>query len=286
LKSVGFVGVGVMGAGMVKNLLQAGFHVSVYNRTREKAEGVLALGARWCESPGDCAEGKDAVVTIVGYPADVEGIYFGPGGILDRAKKGAALIDMTTTSPAQAQRIHRAAAERGMDFLDAPVSGGQGGAAAGTLAIMVGGDKAAFDRCMPIFSAMGKNIVYEGPPGAGQHTKAANQIALSGALCGAAEAISYAIRAGLDPERMLATIMTGAAGSWQLSNQGPRMISGDDSPVFYTKHFIKDLKIAMDEGTALGADLSMTSMVLGRMERLAQEGKGDLGTQAIIHTYL
>lgn len=285
MKEIGFIGVGVMGKSMVRNLMKKGFTVSVYTRTKAKIEDVLAEGAVWCDSAGACAAGRDAVITIVGYPADVEEVYFGKGGVLDSARPGCFLIDMTTTSPRQAAGIHRAAAERGMAALDAPVSGGDGGARAGTLSIMVGGDAAAFAACLPVFQAMGTNIVHAGPAGCGQHTKMANQIALAGAIAGVAEAVRYSEAVGLDPARMLDSISKGAAGSWQMTNNGPKMLAEDFAPGFYIKHYVKDLKIAVEASAAAQLDLTVTKDVLSMYGALEAAGLGDLGTQALLRYY-
>lgn len=279
---IGFIGVGVMGAPMVRNLMNKGFELSVYNRTKAKAEGVIAAGARWCDSVAQCAAGQDVVITIVGYPKDVEEVYFAPGGILESANPGTVLIDMTTTSPRLSERIYAAAKEKGMTALDAPVSGGDVGAQKGTLAIMVGGDREAFDRMQPIFAAMGTNIRYQGGPGCGQHTKMANQIAISGCIAAVCEAIAYAKRCGLNPQDMFDAISTGAAGSWQLTNNGQKIIDGNYAPGFYVKHFIKDMNIALDEAQARELDLAVLHLVRDKYDELAAQGGGDEGTQALI----
>ncbi|MCF0151277.1 MAG: NAD(P)-dependent oxidoreductase [Firmicutes bacterium] len=285
MKQIGFIGVGVMGSSMVRNLMKNGFSVSVYTRTKSKAEPVIAEGAVWCDSVAECVKEKDAVITIVGYPKDVEEVYFGEAGILDNAPKGCTVIDMTTTSPSLAKRIYEEASARGIKALDAPVSGGDTGAKNGTLAIMVGGDKEVFDACQDIFRAMGTNIVYEGPASMGQHCKMANQICLSGALAGVCEAISYARATGLDPATMLDTIGTGAAASWQLSNNGYKMLQQDYAPGFYSTHFIKDMKLA--EGEAQERQLSMPVLrqVLSMFLQLDEMGFGLDGTQALIKVY-
>ena len=211
MKKVAFIGVGVMGRGMVKNLLQAGFHVQVYSRSKNKLADFLAeTGAVWHDTIPDCVAGCDAVITMVGYPKDVEEVYFGPGGILSSAGAGTYLIDMTTTDPKLSQRIYGEASARGLHAVDAPVSGGDTGAKNGTLSIMVGGEQADFDACLPLFRAMGKSILYEGPAGFGQHTKMANQIAIAGAVSGVCEALSYAEHMGLDTRKMLDSISQGA----------------------------------------------------------------------------
>lgn len=285
MKKIGFIGIGVMGGPMALNLMRAGYELTVYSRTKAKCEAVLAAGARWADSPAACAAGQDAALTMVGYPRDVEQVYFGADGILEVVQPGMLLIDLTTTSPELAKRIFAAAKERGADALDAPVSGGDTGAKAGTLAIMVGGEEPAFERAKPILEAMGKNVVYEGPAGSGQHTKMANQIAIAGAVSGVCEAIAYGRAQGLDLERMLATIGSGAAGSWQMTGNGPKMVSGDFAPGFYIKHFIKDMAIASEEAKKTGLSLEMLDGVLGMYRALEERGLGDLGTQALIRYY-
>ena len=279
---IGFIGVGVMGGPMVLNLMKKGFDVSIYTRTKSKSEGVIAAGAHWCDTIADCAAGRDVVITIVGYPKDVEEVYFSEKGILNSADKGTVLIDMTTTSPRLSERIYAAAKEKGMTALDAPVSGGDVGAQKGTLAIMVGGDRDAFDKMHDVFAAMGTNIRYQGGAGCGQHTKMANQIAISGCVAAVCEAIAYAKRCGLDPQDMFDAISTGAAGSWQLTNNGQKIINGDYAPGFYVKHFIKDMNIALDEAQARDLDLTVLHMVRDKYDELAAQGGADEGTQALI----
>ena len=282
MKTIGFIGVGVMGRPMVKNLLKAGYEVAVYSRTRAKLADFLAeTGVQWCDTPAACAAGADAVITMVGYPQDVEQVYFGENGILSAAKPGAYLIDMTTTDPALSVRIAEQGAARGLHVLDAPVSGGDTGAKNGTLSIMVGGEEADCKACLPLLEAMGKQIVYEGPAGAGQHTKMANQIAIAGTIAGVCEALAYAERAGLDPDRLLASISKGAAGSWQMENLMPKMVRADYAPGFFLKHFIKDMKIALAQPGALPV-LERVCAMYGDLEA---EGMGDLGTQALIRYY-
>ena len=285
MKKIGFVGTGVMGSSMVLNLIKHGYELSVYNRTKSKAEACIVAGAKWCDTVAECAKDKDVVITIVGFPKDVEEVYFGENGILNEAKKGAYVIDMTTTSPMLSEKIYNAAAEKGIYALDAPVSGGDTGARNGTLAIMVGGDKAAFDECMPVFEAMGTNIRYEGKAGNGQHVKMANQIAIAGAVSGVAEAVRYAMAMGVDVDTMLDTISNGAAGSWQMSNNGPKMAKEDYAPGFYIKHFIKDMKIAIECAETKGVTLDVLKQVCDEYVQLENNGKGELGTQAIIEYY-
>lgn len=283
MKKVAFIGVGVMGRGMVKNLLQAGFHVQVYSRSKNKLADFLAeTGAVWHDTIPDCVAGCDAVITMVGYPKDVEEVYFGPGGILSSAGAGTYLIDMTTTDPKLSQRIYGEASARGLHALDAPVSGGDTGAKNGTLSIMVGGEQADFDACLPLFRAMGKSILYEGPAGFGQHTKMANQIAISGCIAAVCEAIAYAEACGLKPQEMFDAISTGAAGSWQLTNNGQKIIDGNYAPGFYVKHFIKDMNIALEEAKDRDLPLDVLKLVRDKYDELAAAGGGDEGTQALI----
>ena len=285
IQKVGFIGIGVMGKAMAANLMRAGYQVSVYNRTKAKAQELVDQGARWCSSAGECARDQDAVITIVGYPKDVEEVYFSPGAILDSAGAGSYLIDMTTTSPELSRKIYEAARERGMFALDAPVSGGDVGAKNATLSVMVGGDREAFEACRELLGVMGSSVLYEGAAGSGQHTKMANQIALGGAIAGVCEAITYAKAVGLDVQTMLDTISKGAAGSWQMSNMAPRMLAGDFAPGFFVKHYIKDMKIAEEEAQAVDLHLGVLSQVLAMYEELEKQGMGDLGTQALIRYY-
>lgn len=285
MKTIGFIGVGVMGKSMVRNLIKNGFEVSIYARTKAKVTDVLAEGALWCDSIAQCAQGKDAVITIVGYPKDVEEVYFGRGGILENASAGCVLIDMTTTSPQLSVKIEQAAKEKGLKALDAPVSGGDVGAKNGTLSIMVGGEKETYTQCLPIFQAMGTNIIYEGKAGAGQHTKMANQIALGGAIAGVCEALTYAKKVGLDLQTMLDSISKGAAGSWQMSNMAPRMLKGDFDPGFFVKHYIKDMNIALEEASHVNLTMPVLNEVHDMYQALDDRGMGDLGTQALIKYY-
>ena len=282
---IGFIGVGIMGKSMVRNLMKAGYEVSIYTRTKSKVEDVIAEGAAWCDTVADCSKGKDVVITIVGYPKDVEEVYFGEDGILENADKGTYLIDMTTTSPKLDQQIYEEAKKRGLHGLDAPVTGGDSGAKAGTLTILAGGDKEDFDTCLPVFEAMGKDINYEGKSGNGQHTKMCNQIAIAGALAGACEAMVYAKNAGLDVDVMLKSISTGAAGSAQMNNVASKAAKDDYAPGFFLKHFIKDMGIADEEASERGTRLDVLEDVLGICKKLENEGMGDLGTQALIKHY-
>lgn len=282
MKNIGFIGVGVMGKSMVRNLMKNGYEVSIYTRTKAKVLDVIEEGAHWCEDIKACTKGISVIITMVGYPKDVEEVYFGAEGILENAKVGTYVIDMTTTSPKLSKKIYEKASEKNIFALDAPVSGGDIGAKNGTLAIMVGGDKEAFDAVLPIFKALGTNIIYEGPASFGQHTKMANQIALAGAISGVCEAMTYAKKVGLDVETMLSSISTGAAGSWQMSNMAPRMLKNDFAPGFYVKHYIKDMKIAEEEASQVNLNLNILKDVLSMYLELENRGLGDLGTQSLI----
>lgn len=285
MKKIGFIGIGVMGRGMARNLMKAGYELTVYTRTKAKAEDLIGEGAQWKDTIAECVKGQDAVITMVGYPKDVEEVYFSEEGILANASKGTYLIDMTTTSPKLAVRIYETAAQSGLAALDAPVSGGDVGAQNGTLSIMAGGERKDFDACLELFQAMGKSIHYEGAAGSGQHTKMANQIALGGALAGVCEALAYGKAAGLDLQVMLDSISQGAAGSWQMSNIAPKILKGDFAPGFFLKHYIKDMKIAVEEGKDREVAMPVLEEVLGMYEQLSKEGMDDLGTQALIHYY-
>ncbi len=285
MKSIGFIGIGIMGSSMASHLLKEGFDVTVYTRTKSKAEALLSEGAVWADSVAECVKDKDAVITIVGYPKDVEEVYFGVDGIIENAKDGAYLMDMTTTSPKLSLRIYEEAVKRGLHALDAPVTGGDVGAKAGTLTILVGGDQDDFDQCLPIFEAMGSKIIYQGDAGSGQHTKMCNQIAIAGTLAGACEAVAYAKKTGLDVNLVLDTISTGAAGSFQMSNIVNRTLQDDYAPGFFLKHFIKDMAIAEEEITDVSGELPVLEKVLEMSRELEAEGFGDLGTQALLKYY-
>ncbi len=285
-KVVGFVGTGVMGRSMAMNLMNAGMTVCVYNRTKSRADELIENGAIWKDTPGDIAKAADIIITMVGYPSDVEEVYFNADGILPNAKPGSYLIDMTTSSPALAKKIYHKAKELSLASLDAPVSGGDVGAQNATLSIMVGGDERAFEDMRPLFELMGKNIQFQGAAGAGQYTKMANQIAIAGNMMGVSEAMAYAIKAGLDPAHVLDSIATGAAGSWSLSNLAPRMIRGDYAPGFYIKHFIKDMRIAIESAEEVGLALPGLNQAKKLYDQLAGEGMENEGTQALFKLML
>ncbi|MCI9248695.1 MAG: NAD(P)-dependent oxidoreductase [Dorea sp.] len=285
MKTIGFIGVGIMGKSMVRNLMKAGYEVHIFARTREKAEDVIAEGAVFHDSIADCVKERDAVITIVGFPKDVEEVYFDAGNILDSAKAGAYLIDMTTTSPMIAEEIYKEGTQRGFHVLDAPVTGGDTGAKAGTLSILVGGEKEDFEACAPLFEAMGTNINYQGKAGCGQHAKLANQIMIAGTLSGVCEALTYAKAKGLDLETVVKSVATGAAGSRQLDLFAPKIMAGDFAPGFFMKHFIKDMTLALNEANRSGLSLEVLSQVLASYEELQAAGHGELGTQALIKYY-
>lgn len=285
IKKIGFIGTGIMGAAMAGHLLAAGFEVSVYNRTKAKAEGLIAQGAKWCESPGSCAQGQDAVITIVGYPKDVEEVYLGENGIIANAKEGAYVIDMTTSSPILAEQIFAEAKKRNIHAVDAPVTGGDTGARNATLSILVGGEESSFQALQPVFSAMGKNLVYMGSAGAGQKAKACNQIAIAGALAGACEAYAYAQASGLDIEKTFQAISAGAAGSFQMSNVVRRGLDGDFEPGFMLKHFGKDLAIGTETSAAYGTALPVLGQVLSEVRQMERHDAGNKGTQALLWYY-
>lgn len=274
-----------MGRSMAGHLLDSGYPLVVFNRTQARAEPLVARGAQWAASAGEAASRADVVISIVGYPADVESVYLEPGGVVERARPGALLIDMTTSTPSLAVRIAEAARARGVSALDAPVSGGDVGAREARLTIMVGGDAEAYERALPVFEVMGKTVTHMGGPGTGQHTKMANQIAIAGTMLSVVESLAYARATGLDPERVHGAISAGSAGSWSMSNYGPRILSGDFAPGFYVKHFIKDLRIALAEAEAAGVDLPGLALAKQLYERLADEGGAELGTQALWRLY-
>lgn len=278
---IGFIGIGVMGKSMARHLMEAGYSLVIYTRTREKAEELLGLGASWQDSPAEVASQANIVITMVGYPHDVEQIYLGTDGMLNHAQPGTTFIDMTTSTPSLAKKIYQEAKEKNMHALDAPVSGGDVGAREAKLTIMVGGDETAFQSVQPILEVMGQNIVLQGEAGAGQHTKMCNQITIASNMIGVCEAMIYAKKSGLDPENVLKSISSGAAGSWSLSNLAPRMIQGDFAPGFYIKHFIKDMGIALQAAEEMGMNTPGLKMAKSLYEELADMGEENSGTQAL-----
>jgi 3-hydroxyisobutyrate dehydrogenase len=278
---IGFIGTGVMGNSMAGHLMKAGYPLIVYTRTKEKAKKLLDNGAIWGETVKEIAEKANVIFTMVGYPSDVEEVYLGKSGLIKNSKRGSYLLDMTTSAPSLAIKIFQVANEKGIHVMDAPVSGGDIGARDAKLSIMVGGEKESFDVVKPLLELLGTNIVYQGPAGAGQHTKMSNQIAIASNMIGVCEAIVYAQKAGLDPDNVLKSIATGAAGSWSLSNLAPRMIKGDFEPGFYIKHFIKDMKIALEEAEKMEMAVPGLALAKSLYEQLAENGEENCGTQAL-----
>lgn len=280
LSIIGWVGTGVMGTSMCGHLIKADYQVFVYNRTKEKAKGLIKSGAIWCSNPKEVAEKSDIIISIVGFPKDVREIYLGENGILKGTKEGSIIVDMTTSEPTLAQEIYEEAKKRGINSIDAPVSGGDVGAKEGTLAIMAGGDKDTYNKILPIFELMGKNIAYMGVAGAGQHTKMSNQILIASTMIGVVESLLYAYKAGNDLNDVINVIGKGAAGCWSINNLGPRIVKGNFDPGFFVKHFVKDMGIALQEaklmklslpGLALAYQFYISAMALG-LENLGTQG--------------
>ncbi|RLL42105.1 NAD(P)-dependent oxidoreductase [Oceanobacillus piezotolerans] len=283
---IGFVGTGVMGKSMARNLMNAGYAVNVYNRTKAKAEELIEKGAVWKETVKQLAQDSDVIFTMVGYPSDVEEVYFGGHGILENAKPNSYVVDFTTSKPSLAVEIYEKASEKEIYSLDAPVSGGDIGAQNGKLAIMVGGDQIAFNALLPIFEVMGENIILQGKAGSGQYTKLANQITIASNMIGVCEAIAFAKKAGLDPDKVLQSISTGAAASFSLSKLAPRMLQNDFAPGFYVKHFIKDMTIALESAKEMDMLSPGLELSLNLYKELAEKGEEDSGTQALIKLFL
>lgn len=279
---LGFIGLGIMGQPMARNLLKAGYPLTVWNRSRPGIEALLSAGAAEAAGPRELAERSDVVITIVGDSPDVEQVTLGPGGILDGGRPGLIHIDMTTMSPQVTRAIAARYAERGVELLDAPVSGGDAGAIAGTLSIMVGGKEEVFRRCAPILGAMGKTIVYCGPSGAGQTAKLCNQVAVSLTNLAMCEALVLAAKAGVAPATLLQAISGGAAGSWQLQNLGPRILAGDFAPGFKVWHQQKDLRLALETARQHALPLPGTALVHQLFAAVEAEGHRELGTQALV----
>lgn len=279
---VGWIGTGVMGASMAGRLLDAGYEVTVTTRTREKAKALLDAGATWASTPTEVASVSDVLCTMVGYPADVRDVLLGPDGALEALAAGAFAIDFTTSAPALAEEVAARAATLGVSALDAPVSGGDIGARGGTLSIMVGGDEATVERARPLFDVLGRTVVHQGGPGAGQHTKMVNQTLVASTLVGVCEALVYARRAGLDVERVLESVSSGAAGSWALSNLAPRALAGDFAPGFFVDHFVKDLGIALGEARSMQVALPALALVEQLGLALQAAGHGRDGTQSMV----
>ena len=278
---IGFIGTGVMGKSMAGHLLSAGFPMIVYNRSKEKAKELIQNGAAWVSTPKEVAQQANVIFTIVGYPQDVEEVYLGEEGIITNGNPNTYVIDMTTSTPTLAVKIFEEANRKGMYAVDAPVSGGDIGARDAKLSIMVGGEKEVFHQLEPLFNILGTNVVYQGGAGSGQHTKMCNQITIASNMIGVCEAMVYAQNAGLDPENVLASITSGAANSWSLSNLAPKMIKGDFEPGFYIKHFIKDMNIALEEAGAMRIETPGLSLAKRLYEQLAENGEENSGTHAL-----
>ncbi|GEO64307.1 NAD(P)-dependent oxidoreductase [Companilactobacillus nantensis] len=283
MQKIGFIGTGVMGSGIINNLLKANYDVDIYTRTKSKAEPLIAKGAKWFANPKDVAADAEIIFSMVGFPQDVDDVYFKDNGIFAGISNGKIIVDMTTSTPTLAKKIGEHATEMGVECLDAPVSGGDVGARDGKLTIMVGGDKSAYETLQPIFDIIGKTYHYFGTYGAGQHAKMANQIMIAGTMTGLTEMFVYAKAAGLDLQAVLETVTGGGGDNWSLENYGPRILNSDFKPGFYSKHFLKDLRIALDESEKMGIDLPATKQAKKLYETLVDEKQlGNDGTQALI----
>ena len=282
---IGFIGLGIMGHSMAGHLLAAGHPLSVYNRSADKTTALVAKGAQACATPAQVAQQSDVIITMVGYPSDVEQVWLGAEGIIAHASN-ALLIDMTTSSPALAKKLAEAAAQAGHQALDAPVSGGDIGAREAKLSIMVGGEAATFDKALPILQLMGANIVHMGAAGAGQHTKMSNQIVIASTIMGVCEGLAYAKGAGLDSAALLQCIGGGAAGGFQLNVMGARIAKGDFAPGFFIEHFLKDLGIALEEAEKMGLQLPGASLARKLYKEMIDSGRGRLGIQALFQLYM
>ena len=279
---IGWIGTGVMGLSMCGHIIESGYSVTVFNRTKQKALGLIEKGAKWVDSPRDVAHQSDVVFTMLGFPEDVREVYFGEEGLLEAAAAGAILVDMTTTEPALAGEIYKAARKRSIFAVDGPVSGGDLGARNATLSIMAGGDREVVDALEPILKALGKNIVHQGPAGSGQHTKMCNQIVITGTMIGVCESLLYGFKAGLDLPTMLRSIQGGAAKCWTLDNLAPRILRRDFAPGFFVDHFIKDMSIALHEAARMGLFLPGLALVHRLYLALKAQGHSKDGTQALI----
>jgi 3-hydroxyisobutyrate dehydrogenase len=281
MTDIGWIGTGVMGASMAGHLQKAGHELSVFHRTREKAEALLANGAKWCNSPAEVAANSEIVFTIVGHPADVREVYLGENGILKAETPCSIVVDMTTSQPSLAKMLYGESKKVGIESLDAPVSGGDVGARDANLAIMVGGKREVFEKVLPLFQLMGPTISFMGGPGSGQHTKVCNQILVAGTMIGTCESLLYAAKQGLDKQQVIDIVGKGAAGSWSISNLGPRIAKGNYDPGFFVEHFIKDMGIALDEAAAIGLSLPGLALVQQLYLAVKAQGHGRSGTHAL-----
>lgn len=283
---IGFIGTGVMGNAISQNLIKAGHSLTVYNRTKAKTDNLVALGAKWAASPKEVATRSELIFTMVGMPSDVENVYFGDDGVFAGLTAGKIAVDLTTSKPKLAAKLYEAGKKLGIEVLDAPVSGGDVGAKNATLTIMVGGAEATFTKVEPIFSQIGQAVNYFGPAGSGQHTKMANQIMIAGTMTGLTEMLLYAKKAGLDPKKVLETVSKGSAANWSLSNYGPRILAEDFKPGFFSRHFLKDLRIALEEAEEMGLDLPATKEAKRLYQVMVDDCKlGGQGTQGLINCY-
>jgi 3-hydroxyisobutyrate dehydrogenase len=280
-KKIGWIGTGIMGNPMAKHLVNAGYKLNVYNRSKQKADELIGMGATWYETPADIAANSEVIITMIGFPKDVEECYFGEQGIFRQIKKETILIDMTTTKPSLAVRIAEEAEKVGAEFIDAPVSGGQVGAINASLSIMIGGKTDVVDSALPLFQVIGKNMVYQGKAGAGQHTKMCNQITIAGTMIGVCEGLIYGVKAGLDLNTMLESIAKGAAACWTLDVLAPKVVKGDFSPGFFVDHFVKDLTIALEEAEAMKLSLPGLALVKQLYVSIQAMDKGSSGTQVL-----
>ena len=285
-QKIGWIGTGVMGKSMCSHIMKDGYNVSVYNRTKKKTEDLIKMGATWRSNPEEVAENSDIIFTIVGYPKDVEEVYFGEKGIMEGIKPNSIIVDMTTSEPTLAQRIYQQAKKKQSFSIDAPVSGGDVGAREGTLVIMAGGDKDVYEKILPFFNLMGKNVAYMGKTGAGQHTKMSNQILIATTMIGVVESLLYAYKAGNDLGEVINVIGKGAAGCWSINNLGPRIVDGNFDPGFYIKHFIKDMGIALQEAKQM--NLSLPGLALAYQFYISATAMGleNLGTQGLYKVFV
>ena len=279
---LGWIGTGVMGQSMCSHLIAKGFAVTVYNRSRGKAQPLLDRGASWGASPRQVAQQSDVVFAIVGFPRDVREVFLGAEGALAGSRAGTVLVDMTTSEPSLAVEIYNAAKAKGVHAIDAPVSGGDVGAREARLSVMIGGDREVVQALQPCWEAMGKTIIHQGGPGAGQHTKAVNQTLIASNMIGVCEALLYAFKAGLDLPTVLQSVAPGAAGSWSLSNLGPRIIANNFDPGFFVEHFIKDMGIALGEANRMGLCLPGLALAQQLYVALQAQGHGRDGTHALL----
>lgn len=279
---IGWIGTGVMGFSMCGHVIEKGYKTTVFNRSKAKALPLIEQGAAWADSPREVVEKSDITFTMVGFPDDVREVYFGKDGIINAVRPGAVVVDMTTTEPGLAGEIYEAAGQKGAFAVDAPVSGGDVGARNATLSIMTGGDAKIVDAIRPIFEAMGKNIVHQGPAGSGQHTKMCNQIVIAGTMIGVCECLLYGFKAGLDLSTMLSSIQGGAAQCWSLDNLAPRVLRRNFDPGFFVDHFIKDMGIALKEAARMGLSLPGLALVHQLYLAVKAQGHGRDGTQALI----